>query len=113
MDNTVRGPDPEFDELPGAVIAYDEHGRVVRANHAALEILGFQSEREVIGSLAAGAGWFRTDPVGWPNAENLHPALAAIRRGQAERYVIARVTRPNRRTRCRTSAARGSREACC
>ncbi|TMD90109.1 MAG: GAF domain-containing protein [Chloroflexi bacterium] len=97
MDNTVRGPDPEFDELPGAVIAYDEHGRVVRANHAALEILGFQSEREVIGSLAAGAGWFRTDPAGWPNAENLHPALAAIRRGQAERHVIARVTRPDGR----------------
>jgi len=95
MDNTVRGPDPEFEELPGAVIAYDEHGRVVRANHAALEILGFQSEREVVGSLAAGAGWFRTDPAGWPHAENLHPALAAIRSGQAERHVIARLTRPD------------------
>ncbi|TMC96450.1 MAG: PAS domain-containing protein [Chloroflexi bacterium] len=95
MDNTGRAPDPEFDELPGAVIAYDEHGRVVRANHAALEILGFQSERELVGSPAVGAGWFRTDPAGWPDAENLHPVLAAIRSGRAERHVIARVTRPD------------------
>src|SRR6267143_4430281 len=97
MHNTGRARDPGFDELPGAVIAYDEHGRVVRANPAALEILGFQSERELVGSLAAGAGWFRTDPAGWPDAENLHPVLAAIRSGQAERGVIARVTRPDGR----------------
>src|SRR6266576_2099336 len=85
MDNTGRAPDPGFDELPGAVIAYDEHGRVVRANPAALEILGFQSERELVGSLAAGAGWFRTDPAGWPDAQNLHPVLAAIRSGEPAR----------------------------
>src|SRR2546428_13111440 len=95
MDNPGRAPDPGFDGLPGGVIAYDEHGRVVRANPAALEILGFQSERELVGSPAVGAGWFRTDPAGWPDAENLHPVLAAIRSGRAERHVIARVTRPD------------------
>jgi len=80
MDNTGRAPD--FDELPGAVIAYDQHGRVVRANNAALEILGLESEKDVVGTLASEAGWLRTDPAGWPDAHGLHPALAAIGSGQ-------------------------------
>jgi PAS domain-containing protein len=95
IDNTGQSQTPEFDELPGALLAYDEHGRVVRANRTSLDILGFDSEHELVGSLASEAGWFRTDPAGWPDARGLHPALAAIRSGQPERRVIARVTRPD------------------
>ncbi len=87
--------DPGFDQLPGAVIAYDAGGRVIPANGAALDILGFASESEIVGTTAAQAGWFRTDPAGWPDAETLHPAMVAIRSGKPEREVVARVARPD------------------
>lgn len=90
-----RGPIPGFDDLPGALIAYDGQGRVMRANRAALDILGFASEDGIVGSRAADAGWFRTDPAGWPHSENLHPALAAIRSGRPEREIVARCMRPD------------------
>src|SRR5260370_38948718 len=84
---------PGFDQLPGAMIAYDAGGRVIRANRAALDILGFASEQEIVGTSAAQAGWFRTDPAGWPEVETRHPALVAIRGGKPERGVVARVAR--------------------
>ena len=93
--NTGAPSIPGFDDLPGALIAYDAQGRVTRANRAALQILGFASEGEIVGSKAADAGWFRTDTAGWPDAENLHPALAAIRSRQPERGILARCTRPD------------------
>jgi len=86
---------PGFDQLPGAVIAYDSGGRVIRANRAALDLLGIASEHEIVGTSAAQAGWFRTDPAGWPDAETLHPAIVAIRSGKPERGVVARVARPD------------------
>src|SRR6266566_4727867 len=95
MDSTGRTPTPGFDELPGALVVYDEQGRVVQASKAALEILGYESEHEVVGSRASEAGWLRTDPAGWPDAQGMHPALAAIRSGQPERRVVARALRPD------------------
>src|SRR5258706_10288397 len=86
--------DPGFDHLPGAMIVYDAGGRVVRANRAALDILGFVSEQEIVGTSAAQAGWFRTDQAGWPEAETLHPAMVAIRSGKPERGVVARLANP-------------------
>src|SRR5260370_38449397 len=87
---------PGFDQLPGAMIAYDAGGRVIRANRAALDILGFASEQEIVGTSAAQAGWFRTDPAGWPEVETRHPALVAIRGGKPERGVVARLATPAR-----------------
>jgi len=86
---------PAFDRFPGAVLAYDAGGRVARANRAALDILGFNSESEIVGTGAAQAGWFRTDPAGWPDRETLHPALAALESGEAQRGIVARVARPD------------------
>ena len=86
-------PIPEFDALPGALIAYGPDGRVTRANRAALEILGVSSERDIVGTRAADAGWLRTDPAGWPDSENLHPALAAIHSRRPERGIVARCAR--------------------
>lgn len=86
---------PGFEDLPGALIAYDEQGRVTGANRSALEILGLASERDIVGSRAVDAGWFRTDPAGWPSSENLHPALAAIRSRKPEREMVVRCTRPD------------------
>ena len=86
---------PGFDQLPGALVAYDMGGRIVRANRAALEILGFESEQDIIGTAAAQAGWFRTDPAGWPDPETMHPALVAIRSGKPERGVVARAAKPD------------------
>ena len=94
-DTSSVAPIPGFDDVPGALVAYDGRGHLVSANSAALEILGFASERDIIGSSAADAGWLRTDSAGWPDAENLHPALATIRSGQPVRRVVARVPRPD------------------
>src|SRR5260370_3086590 len=88
--------DPGFDKLPSALIAYDMSGRVIRANATALDILGFASESEIVGTSAAQAGWFRTDTAGGPDPETLHPAMVAIRRGKPERGVVARGATPAR-----------------
>ena len=84
----------DFDNLPGALIAYDAGGRVTSANPAAAALLGVSVE-DLIGSRAERAEWFLTDAAGWPAADNLHPALAAMRSRQPEREVVARVTRPD------------------
>src|SRR6266481_3283433 len=70
-------------------------GRVVGANRAALDILGYASSEHIMGAAAANAGWFRTDAAGWPDPETLHPALVAIRSGEPERQIVARVVRPD------------------
>src|SRR5258708_16654316 len=87
---------PGFNKLPGALIAYDMSGRVIRANATGLDILGIPAEKDIVGSSAAQAGWFRTDAAGWPDPETLHPAMVAIRSGKPERGVVARVARPHR-----------------
>jgi PAS domain S-box-containing protein len=86
---------PRFDDLPGALVAYDDHGRVTRANHAAVEMLGIASEQDIVDSLAVDAGWHRTDTAGWPDLENLHPALAAIQTGQPQLRIVNRFNRPD------------------
>jgi len=96
VNNTYdRTSSAGFDDLPGARIAYDGEGRVVRVNRAALDILGFGSEQAIVGSRAADAGWFRTDAAGWPLAENLHPAEAAIRSRRPEIEMVVRCSRPD------------------
>lgn len=82
----------QFDDLPGALVVYDAEGTLIKANQAALDILGAEPD-ELIGSRAALAGWMVTDVAGWPDAENLHPALAAIRSRHPQREVVARVIR--------------------
>jgi len=84
----------QFDDLPGALVVYDADGTLIKANQAALNLLGAEAE-ELIGSRAALAGWLVTDVAGWPDAENLHPALAAIRSRHPQREVVARVIRPD------------------
>lgn len=85
----------DFDNLPAALVIYNSGGQVIRANRAALTTLGLASEHELVGTNAAQADWVLTDPAGWPDAQNLHPALAAIRSRQPQRGVIARVIRPD------------------
>jgi PAS domain S-box-containing protein len=94
-DSIVTTSLPGFDDLPGAMIAYDDQGRVTRANHAAVELLGLASEQDIVDSLAADAGWQRTDTAGRPDLENLHPALAAIKTGQPQLRIVNRFNRPD------------------
>src|SRR5258708_31934389 len=67
----------QFDDLPGALVVYDADGTLIKANQAALNLLGAQAD-ELIGSRAALAGWLVTDSAGWPDDDNMHPALAPI-----------------------------------
>ena len=94
-DGIVTTSLPGFDDLPGAMIAYDNQGRVTQANHAALEMLGLASEQDIVGSLAVDAGWHRTDSAGWPDLDNLHPAVAAIQTGQPQLRIVNRCNRPD------------------
>lgn len=83
-----------FDDLPGAVIAYDAGGLVVHANVPAHELMGV-GPHMLVGSRAEDAGWVLTDAAGWPDPVNLHPALAVLRSGQPQRAVVARINRPD------------------
>jgi PAS domain S-box-containing protein len=83
-----------LDDLPGPLIVYDADGTLINANQPAFDLLGVRSE-ELIGSSASAGGWQVTDAAGWPDAENLHPALAAIRSQQPQRGVVARAIRPD------------------
>jgi PAS domain S-box-containing protein len=84
----------QLDDFPGAYLVYDSRGTIVSANQAASDILG-TPRSELVGSRAAQADWLITDVAGWPDPENLHPALAAIRSRQPHRGVVARVVRPD------------------
>src|SRR5712664_2602880 len=77
------------------MVAYDDQGRVTQANQAALEMLGLASEQDIVGSLAVDAGWHRTDTAGWPDLDNLHPAVAAIQTGQPQLRIVIRCNRPD------------------
>jgi GAF domain-containing protein/DNA-binding CsgD family transcriptional regulator len=58
-------------------------------------MLGIASEQDLVGSLAVDSGWHRTDTAGWPDLENLHPALAAIQTGQPQLRIVNRFNRPD------------------
>jgi len=94
-DSIVTTSLPGFDDLPGAMVAYDDQGRVTQANQAAVEMLGLASEQDIVGSLAVDAGWHRTDTAGWPDLDNLHPAVAAIQTGQPQLRIVIRCNRPD------------------
>jgi len=79
------------DALPVAVLTYDLNGTVTGANQAAAVLLGSDS---LAGTNAADSGWVITDAAGWPDPDNIHPALAAASTGQPQRGVVARVTTP-------------------
>jgi PAS domain S-box-containing protein len=83
-----------FDDFPSALVVYDADGTLIKANQPALELLGARLE-DLIGSRADAAGWLVTDGAGWPDAENVHPAIAAIRSHRPQRGVVARVWRPD------------------
>ncbi len=94
-DGIVASSLPGFDDLPGAMVGYDDQGRVTQANRAAVEMLGLASEQDIVGSLAVDAGWHRTDAAGWPDLDNLHPAVAAIQTGQPQLRIVNRFNRPD------------------
>ena len=82
----------DADSLPVAVLSYDLDGTVTSANQAAAALLGSDS---LVGTNAAAAGWLITDAAGWPDPDNIHPALAAARTGQNQRGVVAHITTPH------------------
>jgi PAS domain S-box-containing protein len=84
---------PGFDSVPAPLVVYDHAGQVVAANPAAGEVLGSRAD-DLVGSDAYRAGWLVTDAAGWPDSENLHPALAAAR-DRAPRTAVVRVGRPD------------------
>src|SRR6266851_5789179 len=84
----------DADVLPVAVLTYDLDGTVTSANQAAAALLGSDS---LNGTNAAQAGWLITDAAGWPDPDNIHPALAAARTGQPQKGVVAHITTPHER----------------
>ncbi|HEV2218161.1 MAG TPA: GAF domain-containing protein [Candidatus Dormibacteraeota bacterium] len=80
---------PDANALPLAVLTYDLDGTVTSANPAAAALLG---NDDIAGSNATQSGWLITDAAGWPDPNNIHPALEAARTGRPHRGVIAHVT---------------------
>jgi GAF domain-containing protein len=84
----------DADALSVAVLTYDLDGTVTSANQAAAALLGSDS---LAGTNAAQAGWLITDAAGWPDPDNIHPALEAARTGQPQKGVVAHITTPHER----------------
>ena len=82
-------PDPDL--LPVAILTYDADATVTSANQAAAALLGSEA---LVGTRAEEAHWLITDAAGWPDPDNIHPALAAAHTGQAQRGVVAHITTP-------------------
>jgi PAS domain S-box-containing protein len=81
-----------WDELPGAVIAYDGRGQVRYANQAAVDMLGL-SRRQLIGSFAENAEWLVLEAPDGPMS--VHPVTAALKSRQPVHGVLARHRRPD------------------
>ena len=81
-----------WNDLPGAVIAYDVDGRVTEANLAAGDMLGL-SRRQLLGSYAEEAGWLVLEAPDGPMS--VHPVTAALKSGHPVRGVLARHRRPD------------------
>jgi len=81
-----------WDNIPGALVAYDPNGRVTDANEAALEVLG-STRRQLVGSFAEDADWLVLESAEGPMS--VHPVTAALKSVQPVRGVLARVHRPD------------------
>jgi PAS domain S-box-containing protein len=85
-------PAISLEDLPAAVVVYDSEGKVIDANTAASEILGFQREK-LLGTTAEDSGWLITDFEGRRKENSAHPALVASRTRQPQSRIHARVDR--------------------
>ena len=83
---------PGWNDLPGALVAYDPNGQVRDANEAALGMLGL-TRRQLVGSFVEDSEWLVLESADGPMAA--HPVTAALKSRQAIRGVLARVRRPD------------------
>jgi PAS domain S-box-containing protein len=81
----------KLNDVPAAIVVYDNQGRVVEANEPACSLLGL-SLRELLGTSAEDSDWLMVESVEGPIT--VHPALAALRSGQPVRGVLVRARRP-------------------
>ena len=81
-----------WNDLPGAVIAYDGRGQVKEANQAASDVLGITRGR-LLGSFAEDTDWLVLEAPDGPIS--VHPVTAAIKSRQPVRGVLARHRRPD------------------
>ena len=80
-----------LNDVPAAIVVYDNQGRVVEANEPAGSLLGL-SLRDLLGTSAEDSDWLMVESVEGPIT--VHPALAALRSGQPVRGVLVRARRP-------------------
>ncbi len=85
------------EEFPGAVLTYDQSGKVVDANPAACRLLG-TSLQELLGSAAAQAGWRTADESVVSGLEGAHPALAALKTRLPVRGALVQASRGDGKT---------------
>ena len=81
-----------WNDLPGAVIAYDGLGQVKEANQAAAEVLGITRGR-LLSSFAEDTDWLVLEAPDGPIS--VHPVTAAIKSRQPVHGVLARHRRPD------------------
>lgn len=82
---------PNLENLAAAALEFDGEARVTAANNAALSLLGLPAGK-LLGAEADALGWLVLEAAG-DQTITVHPAVAALKSGQAIRGVLCRARR--------------------
>lgn len=93
LDTANRQIEGMFSSLVESVIVQNVAGRVLQANHAALELFGVELS-EIIGWHSFDAKWQATFENGRRVTIDSHPAMLAQKTGQAQTNCVLHITRP-------------------
>ena len=83
-----------IDVLSEGIVQYDRHGRIRMCNPAAERILGLTRE-QLLEQTPLDARWRMVYEDGSPFPDTSHPAMAALRTGEAQEGVVIGVHKPN------------------
>lgn len=83
-----------FERIPQGVVFHDASGRIIKANQAALNILGV-TEDQIFGRSSLDSSWKTIHEDGTDFPSETHPAVIALKEGKSIRNVVMGVLNPD------------------